>query len=336
MAEGTSRELTNGLESFLISHYDENVERFGDMWVHVAPTDEVHCEVLQHFEGVSKKKVTQCVKKLFKSCKIMKYRGINHYFGLQKKAIEGKMEAFKRVLEDDNQEAVCSHSQSPDIGRTLSTGTQTHKNEITCYTSVAIQTVPEENIPQEFFKQLPKQFIINPSLLDSTNEVVLGEGTFSTVKMMNFKGIQVAVKEYKESSHYSSSSMKKRILNEATSLLNIAAHEGIPFLLGVSMETKRWLPVLIDYSESCRIEAATPRPYRNHHDYLDQSVLAGDAPSVESDVFSFCMLIKKVVQYTNIDDQTKKFLLGIARQGTESANRPNSKELSEMLLAVKF
>eukprot|EP00794_Sanderia_malayensis_P008685 gene8685-9620_t len=317
------------------------------------------------------------------------------------------MEAFKRVLEDDNQEAVCSHSQSPDIGRTLSTGTQTHKNEITCYTSVAIQTVPEENIPQEFFKQLPKQFIINPSLLDSTNEVVLGEGTFSTVKMMNFKGIQVAVKEYKESSHYSSSSMKKRILNEATSLLNIAAHEGIPFLLGVSMvqkpfmlitqlctyhgkcitllkllrknpcyfssnewlnifqtlsstllhvhnagllhndiksdnvvfvrkETKRWLPVLIDYSESCRIEAATPRPYRNHHDYLDQSVLAGDAPSVESDVFSFCMLIKKVVQYTNIDDQTKKFLLGIARQGTESANRPNSKELSEMLLAVKF
>eukprot|EP00794_Sanderia_malayensis_P013480 gene13480-14876_t len=412
MAEANVENAMDDLDSWLVSQFSENTERFGDMWKFSIPTEEVHIEVLLHFSGLSKKKISETIKKQFINCKVMKYRGRSHYFGLQRRAI------IEQIIEPTGDAESRANSVSQESGPSnnfrkrpyelehfdkATTSTQTQWNAV----SRSIQTDLEVcDIPQEFIQHLPRQFFINSDLLDASKEVILGEGTFGVVKLMKFKGMEVAVKEFKEGSHYSLLSLRKRILNEATTLLNIPAHEGIPLFLGVSMaqkpyrlvtqlccyhgkcitllkllqknpsyfkgedwiqifqlltsalhhvhsagflhndiksdnavfmysKAKRWILVLIDFSESGKTKTVSARTYRHQHDYLAPNILAGDAPSVESDVFSLCMLIKKVVQHTQIDGKIKTDLFEIAKQGTASTTRPNSKQLFEMILKLK-
>eukprot|EP00794_Sanderia_malayensis_P000979 gene979-294_t len=174
----------------------------------------------------------------------MKYRWRSHHFGPQRIA------TIEQIITPTGDAESRASSVSQESGPSnnvrkipyevehfdkATTSTQAEWNSV----SRSIQTDLEVcDIPQKFIQYLPRQLFINSDLLDASKEVILGESIFGVVKLMQFKGMEVAAKEFKEGSHYSLSSLRKRILNEATTLLNIPAHEGIPLFLGVSMDQK--------------------------------------------------------------------------------------------------
>ena len=59
--------------------------------------------------------------------------------------------------------------------------------------------------------------------------------------------------------------------------------------------SKQWLPMILDFGEATRTKSIFKRRYNSHHNHIDPLVLRGEAKhSVESDIFSFGMILKSL------------------------------------------
>ena len=72
----------------------------------------------------------------------------------------------------------------------------------------------------------------------------------------------------------------------------------------ISKNDKReWVPVIIDFSESCLITECKKRKYKSFHRHIEPAVLRGDKPhSVYSDLYGFLVITKTVLETVNTND----------------------------------
>ena len=87
---------------------------------------------------------------------------------------------------------------------------------------------------------IPKDRFLERDVLQNLIEgdTVLGEGTFSFVKIMQYRKLAVAVKEFKEIPEFSPKRIIDRAVGEARTLINISPHESIPMLYGIIINSR--------------------------------------------------------------------------------------------------
>lgn len=78
---------------------------------------------------------------------------------------------------------------------------------------------------------------INPTEIVSANKF-LGSGTFGTCHLAHYRGIFVAVKEFKSRRSSPDKEVKCEVLNEARMINHLGDHRGLPLLFGVITKSK--------------------------------------------------------------------------------------------------
>lgn len=73
---------------------------------------------------------------------------------------------------------------------------------------------------------------INPTEIVNANKF-LGSGTFGTCHLAHYRGILVAVKEFKSRRSRPDKDVKREVLNEARMISHLGDHRGLPLLFGV-------------------------------------------------------------------------------------------------------
>eukprot|EP00794_Sanderia_malayensis_P004334 gene4334-biopygen3518 len=86
--------------------------------------------------------------------------------------------------------------------------------------------------------QLPSSMFLKVEELLEVPSSKKYSGTFGCCSLFSYRGMDVAVKAYKESEAFTDDALKQSLLKEANVLLNLHCHRGIPKLLGVVMEIK--------------------------------------------------------------------------------------------------
>ena len=81
------------------------------------------------------------------------------------------------------------------------------------------------------FHHINPVYITDPGVDGKSAETYLGSGSFSIVKLQVYRGIKVAVKQFR------AGSLQEDVLNEAK-ILNSLCHPNLPFLFGVCISTK--------------------------------------------------------------------------------------------------
>ena len=77
----------------------------------------------------------------------------------------------------------------------------------------------------------------------------------------------------------------------------------------ISKNHRTWVPVIIDFSESCLITQSKRRKYKSFHKHIEPSVLRGEVRhSVYSDLYGFLVTVKTVLEATNTTDKKLKVI----------------------------
>ena len=212
----------------------------GKTWNELLPVKEVLLSAELHFKprNVSSKCLGTTMRYIFPEVKRMHVRGPYFYYGLKKRKIN------KDTTVGELSKA---RPQFSEQGKSKTFSTQTDFNVAITVQSAESQTdFTDIALDTGVLKSLSKDRLIDRRLLVDINgeEYILGKGTFGTVYMMMYKKNNVAVKKYRMESHYSVTSMRKRIINEALTLTNIPPHESIPLLFGIVIDRQPYYMVM--------------------------------------------------------------------------------------------
>lgn len=94
----------------------------------------------------------------------------------------------------------------------------------------------------------------------NTTEIVrankfLGSGTFGTCHLAHYRGILVAVKEFKPRRSRSFKEVKGDVLNEARMISHLGDHHGLPLLFGVITKSAPFCIVTVPWGQGTKFNA---------------------------------------------------------------------------------
>jgi len=72
----------------------------------------------------------------------------------------------------------------------------------------------------------------------------LGAGTFGHCNLAHYRGMVVAVKEYKTQPKHTGEQLKKAVLHEAQIIADLGDHRNLPLLYGISIASLPYKMVL--------------------------------------------------------------------------------------------
>ena len=372
--------------------------RNGKEWIAKIPVRALLAKVENAFSEtlVSERSLGLAVKAVFPTVKRQHVAGGPYsYYGLKQKSGEKSLDTVSLVAPCLNIQEDESGSKKP--SEKLKVDAECQAVEETAY-----------DFPPSLFSEIPKDRFLERSMLKKLEEeeIILGEGTFSKVVIMQYRKMAVAVKELKELKDFSLQNIRNRLLREAKTMLNISPHESIPVFYGVIVNSrpyslvmqlctrsnkcltllkvvrknterlddlcllriigklaealhhvhkngflhndlkldnvavirtyegptsKQWLPMILDFGEATRTKSIFKRRYNSHHNHIDPLVLRGEAKhSVESDIFSFGMILKNLATIIK-GHEDAELAKRIAAECTGSHRRPSLKDISESL-----
>ena len=77
----------------------------------------------------------------------------------------------------------------------------------------------------------------------------------------------------------------------------------------INKNRRTWVPVIIDFSESCLITQSKRRKYKSLHKHIEPSVLRREVRhTVYSDLYRFFVTVKTVLEATNATDKKLKLI----------------------------
>ena len=96
-------------------------------------------------------------------------------------------------------------------------------------------------------------------------------------------------------------------------------------------QKREWMPVILDFGEATRTSASLKRKYQSFHPHVDPDILSGqDAHSINSDIFSLGVIMRKVAESTSPGSDKDK-LLEVCESCRAKDNRPNAQMIAHSI-----
>lgn len=100
-------------------------------------------------------------------------------------------------------------------------------------------------------------------------------------------------------------------------------------------QTREWTPVILDFGEATRTSVSLKRKYQSFHSHVDPDILSGqDAHSINSDIFSLGVLMKKVAESMCAGDDKDK-LIKVCESCRAKDNRPNAQMIANFIKTIR-
>ena len=99
-------------------------------------------------------------------------------------------------------------------------------------------------------------------------------------------------------------------------------------------QRREWMPVILDFGEATRTSASLKRKYQSFHPHVDPDILSGqNAHSVNSDIFSLGVIMKKVAESMSQGDGKDK-LMELCESCRAKDNRPNAQMIAHSIKTI--